>query len=993
MDYKHQRRHQVRHPKKKNPILLFFTVLFRIISRPFKILFRLLKGDRDKKAWAKIIALLSAIAVVGGGLFILIIIGIFSRDLPDPNKLIDRQVAQSTKIFDRTGETLLYEIAGDERRTIIQLDELPAYVPQAVIALEDKTFYEHSGFNYRRLALAVFKAATGSRGPGASTLTSQLVKNAILTPERTYTRKLKEMILTFRIEREFDKDQILQLYLNEIPYGSTAYGVESAANLYFDKSAKEITLAESALLAAIIQRPTYYSPYGNNVEALLARKDVTIDLMAEQGFITEQERDEAKQQELVFKEKREDITAPHFVFHVREQLVEQYGEHLVSQGGLNVITTLDLDKQQIAEQAMEDNRERNTANGASNAALVSLDPSNGEILAMIGSYDYFDDEIDGQVNVVTRPRQPGSSMKPLVYTLAFLRGYTPSTIVFDVETTFPSTDGAYEPKNYDLSQRGPVSLRKALQGSLNIPAVKALYLVGVQNFLDFAETLGYTSFEDRSRFGLSLVLGGGEVTLLEHAAAYAVLASEGMYHEPLAILEVKGTDGKTIDEFTSEGKEVLDTNAARTITDVLADNGARAYVFGLGSPLQLGGRPAAAKTGTTNDYRDAWMMGYTPSLVTGVWGGNNDFSEMNRGAGGSLVAGPIWQAYMLEALKGTSVESFTKPNIPTPDKAVLSGQGFGFTQVTIDRASEKLATNLTPESFREDRLYVDAHTILHYVNKANPTGPAPSNPESADANYRRWEDAVQGWIASRIENNEPLFEDAEEVTEGIPEGIVIEYGLPPTEEDDLHVIENQPRIRIVSPDDREELDERFINISVEVSAPRGVARVEYFLDDIFIGTSGTAPFNLATSLKSFPNGFYQLTAIAYDDIDNSAQTVARIEIQSDESYVQVNWVQPDEATEFEAGTQNIPVQLNIDTTESISQITFFAKEGVNEEIIQAIINPDSGTLEALWTPTTTGAYSLYAKVSVESTGVFTTPSRTVNVIEPQPEEGEQEASE
>jgi penicillin-binding protein 1C len=987
MDYKHQPRNQQRHKRKRNPLVVFLIVLWRIISRPFKIILRLLKGDRDAKSWAKIFALLGGIAIAGGGLFAIIVIAIFSRDLPDPNKLIDRQVAQSTKIFDRTGEELLYEISGDERRTIIQLEDIPDYVPKAVIALEDKTFYEHSGFNYQRLALAVIKAATGSSGPGASTLTSQLVKNAILTPERTYTRKLKEMILTFRIEKEFDKDQILQLYLNEIPYGSTAYGVESAANLYFDKSASDITLAESALLAAIIQRPTYYSPYGNNLDSLLARKDITLDLMAEQEYITEEDRDEAKAQELAFKERREDITAPHFVFHVRETLVEKYGEHLVNQGGLNVKTTLDLEKQVLAEEVMEENRERNNANGASNAALVSLDPNSGEILAMVGSYDYFDDEIDGQVNVTTRPRQPGSSMKPLVYTLAFLKGYPPSTMIFDVVTTFPATGGPYEPKNYDLSERGPVSLRKALQGSLNIPAVKTLYLVGVESFLDFAETLGYTTLQDRSRFGLALVLGGGEVTLLEHTAAYGVLAAEGVYHEPLAILEVTGTDGSVIDSFESDGKEVLDANIARITSNVLSDNQARAYVFGTGSQLQLGGRPAAAKTGTTNDYRDAWTMGYTPSLVTGVWGGNNDFSEMNRGAGGSLVAAPIWQSFMLKALAGTKVESFSTPKIPTSDKAALSGKGFGFTQVEIDRASEKLATPLTPESYREDRLYIEAHTILHYITRSNPTGPAPSNPSATDGNYEKWESAVQGWIASRIENNEPLFDNEDE--SGLPEGIIVEYGLPPTEEDDLHIAENQPKIKLVSPRNKEELDRRFIETEVEVSAPRGVTRVDYFLDDVFIGTSASAPFNLSTSLKSFPNGFYKLKAVAYDDIDNTSQTTTQIEIQSTDNYVKVDWLKPGSGEEYIIGTENISLQLDIDSKESVSQITFFARHGVNEELVEAVISPSQGILETLWTPNQVGEHTIYAKVSLERSGVFTTPSIMVTVIEP-PEETEEE---
>jgi len=976
--------HRRRHPKNRGPFARFFLILFRLIKRPFQIAFRVASGGNGWKGLAKVAVIWGSIGAVALGLIGLIVIGVYSRDLPDPDKLIDRQVAQSTKIYDRTGESLLYEISGDQKRTIIELEDLPDYAAQAVIALEDKTYYEHSGFNYRRLVLAVIKKLTGSRGPGASTLTSQLVKNAILSPERTISRKLKEFILVFQIERKFDKDQILQLYLNEIPYGSTAYGIESAANYYFDKSARDINIAESALLAAIIQRPTFYSPYGNNVDRLLARKDVTLNLMAEQGFITEAERDEAKAFELDFKAKREEITAPHFVFHVREQLVEKYGEHLVNQGGLVVKTTLDLEKQVIAEEVIEEQHEANLNNGASNNALVSLDPKTGEILAMVGSVDYFDEEIDGQVNVATRPRQPGSSMKPIVYTLAWARGYSPATMVFDVVTKFPATGNVYEPKNYDLSERGPVSLRKALQGSLNIPAVKALYLVGVNNFLDFAEELGYSTFEDRSRFGLSVVLGGAEVTLLEHTAAYATLAANGEYHEPLALLEVSTNEGEVLDTFESKSRQAIDENIAKITTNVLSDNGARAFVFGLGSPLQLGSRPAAAKTGTTNDYRDAWTMGYTPSLATGVWGGNNDFSEMNRGAGGSLVAAPIWQAYMLKALEDTPVESFAPATLPKPEKAVLSGQGFGFTQVTIDRASEKLATDLTPESFREERLFIEAHSILHYIDKSNPNGPIPVPP--SDPQYSNWEDAVQRWVQERIDSNEPIFEDTED--RGIPEGITIEYGLPPTEEDDLHIPSNQPSLSIVSPSNNEELQTRSINVSVNTTANRGIARVEYFLDDVFIGTSATAPYTFNGSLKSFPNGFYTLKAIAYDDIDNSAQTTIRIELQSDESYVKVNWVSPSNRTEFDFAS-TIPLQIDIDSPEAINQLTFFAEKLGSSEIVEALISPDNGILEVLWNPTEAGVYKLYAKVSIEGSGVFTTPSIEA-IVTPPPEEEESE---
>lgn len=960
----------------------FFRAIGRLLARPARIVWRLMKGKRTNKEMLKLALLSGAIAVAVLAVLGAATIAYFSRGLPDPDKLIDRNVAQSTKIYDRTGEHLLYEISGEQKRTIVKVEELPEYIPQAVIALEDRTFYEHSGFNFRRLIRAVAYKLVGQSGPGASTLTSQLVKNAILSPEKTVGRKLREMILTFQIERKFSKEQILQLYLNEIPYGSTAYGVEAASQLYFGKSAKDATLAEAALLAAIIQRPTYFSPYGSRVEELLARKDLTLALMQEQGFISEGEKEEAKKQELAFKERRENIDAPHFVFYVRDLLVERYGEHLVNRGGLVVRTSLDFEKQAMAEQAIADRVEFNKGFEASNASLVSLDTATGEVLAMVGSIDYFNDEVDGKVNVALRPRQPGSSFKPIVYTVAWQRGYTPSTVVFDVNTDFPGTGKLYQPKNYDLKERGPVSLRNALQGSLNIPAVKMLYLVGVSNVLDFADQLGYTTLKDRSRFGLSLVLGGGEVTLLEHTSAYATLATEGLYREPLPILEVRTNDGQVLDTFQPKERRVIDTNIARITNNVLSDNQARAYVFGLNSGLTLPGRPAAAKTGTTNDYRDAWTMGYVPSLATGVWVGNNDFSEMKRGGGSSLAA-PIWNAYMTAALKDTPVQAFGAPKIPVPDKPILSGQGFGVQQVTVDRATGKLATALTPQHFLEEKLYIDAHDILHYVDKRNPTGPAPVDPAASDSQYAVWEAAVQNWIKARIEKNEPIF-TKENVQ--FPEGIEIEYGAPPTEQDDVHVAENLPSISVTSPADDTRLTERFINATVEASAPRGISRVEFYLDGTLLSVDAEYPFFVDASLKSFPNGFYRLRALAFDDVDNSREASVRVQLQSDESFIGLEWEEPVDGMQIAHDTESVLLRLQINATERINQVTFFAMHAQTGEdaLINAIVAPESNRVTSLWKPAVPGDYRLYAKVSVEGIGVLTTAERRVTVEAPPP---------
>src|SRR3989338_5697158 len=424
---------------------------------------------------------------------------------------------------------------------------------------------------------------------------------------------------------------MLQIYLNEILYGSTYYAIEAATQNYYKKSVNDLTLGQTATLAALPKATTFYL---NNADRLQARRDYILGEMLDLDFITQEEHDAALLEETPVKVSLTNIDAPHFVHYVKEQLEETYGPRAVEEGGLKVITTLDYDKQKIAEEEVLKGVDAlSDRYGFSNGALVALDPKNGQIRAMVGSKDYFDDTIDGQVNVATRLRQPGSSFKPIVYTKAFAMGYTPNTILWDVETTFPTITGPYTPHNYDGTEHGPITMRKALQGSLNIPAVKTVYLVGLENALNFATSLGYSSFSDHSAFGLSVVLGGGEVKLLEHVNAYATFANEGVKNETVSILRVEDSDGTIIEEWKSqEGKRVLDTAIARTITHVLKDNEARSYVFGPNSYLQLGERPAAAKTGTTNDYRDAWTVGYTPSLAAGVWTGNNNNSQMKRGA-------------------------------------------------------------------------------------------------------------------------------------------------------------------------------------------------------------------------------------------------------------------------------------------------------------------------------------------------------------------------
>lgn len=822
------------------------------------------------KPWLKVATLVALALGILGFFAFTIYAAWVSRDLPDPNSLISRQIPQSTKIYDRTGTHLLYEIHGDEKRTLVPLEDIPDYAKHATIAIEDRQFYEHHGVYWRGLFRAVVvNTLRGQRISGTSTLTQQFVKNAVLTNERSLDRKLREFILALQIEQKYSKDQILQLYLNEIPYGSTIYGIEAAAQTYFGKPAKELTIDESALLASIPQRPSFYSPYSasgaaEEFKTLIGRQHYTIDRMVADGYITQEEGENAKSIDTLAKVKPRtlgDIRAPHFVMHVREQLETAYGVKTVGEGGLNVITTLDWDKQQIAEEEVKKGVEaRGERYGFGNAALISLDPKNGQVLAMVGSKDFFDKEIDGQVNVTLSPRQPGSSFKPIVYAAAFARGYLPETQVWDVNTTFKTETQNYEPKNYDLRERGPVSLRQALQGSLNIPAVKALYLVGIGPLIDFAEELGYSTFNDRSRFGLSLVLGGGEVLPLEHAAAFAAFAREGEYRTPSSILKVTDAQGKILEEWKEpEPKRVLDTQTTRLVNDVLSDNNARAYVFGQNNSLTLPGRPVAAKTGTTNNFKDAWTAGYTPGLVTVVWVGNSKGQEMKRGADGSIIAAPIWQAYMRRALEGSDVERFTAPAPPQTTKLALLGKVFE-EKVKVNKITGKRATELTPPEFVEERLNRVAHSILWYVDRNDPTGPAPTNPAS-DPQFANWESAVRAWVEKTQWN----------ATSTIP----LEY-------DDVFTEANRPKVTVLTPSENSTLATRVFTVRALLTGARPIVRVEAYLDGLPIGSTDSAPWEFEVRVPNrVEKGFRTLTIRAYDDVGLPGEASINVNLVAD----------------------------------------------------------------------------------------------------------------
>ncbi len=727
--------------------------------------------------------------------------------IPAINSFENRQVAESTKIYDRTGNIVLYDVHGSVRRTAVPLEEISPYIQKATIAIEDATFYEHHGFRPTRFMLAAWAdITTGSFGQGGSTITQQVVKNALLTRKKTITRKMQEIILAIRLERVFSKDEILSVYLNENPYGGTIYGVEEASEYFFGVDAKDVTLAQAAYLAALPQAPTYYSPHGNHRDALDARKDRVLFEMLDHKMITQEEYDDAKAEQVQFLDVAEaGIKAPHFVFYIREYLESKYGVDAVQKEGLKVITTLDYDLQKKAEETVTEyapGMEKNF--DASNTGMVAVEPVTGQILTMVGSRGYFDETIDGKVNVTTSLRQPGSSFKPIVYATAFQEGYTPDTIVFDLKTQFStacepndfkSEAPCYSPENFDLKFSGPMKLRDALAQSKNIPAVKTLYLAGVNESLEMAQKLGISTLTDASRYGLTLVLGGGEVSLLEITGAYSVFANDGVRNPPTGILRVEDRDGAVLEEYERKEERVIEPQIARLVNDVLSDNVARTPEFGADSPLNFPGYKVADKTGTTNDYRDVWIIGYTPGISIGAWAGNNDNSPMQKKIAAYIIA-PMWHEFFEYAMEKYPAEPFTPPS-PEPDRdsfpPVLRGEW-----------------NTNPSQ--------GIHEILHWVDKNNPRAPGGSS--RGDSQYRYWDYPVQLWAAGQP-------------TPGGTDGSVpVEGGPSPVS-----------GFRILTPEPGAFVGVgRPMSITSYYPNPGNVIQITYMLNGIPIGTASQPPY-------------------------------------------------------------------------------------------------------------------------------------------------------
>jgi len=649
------------------------------------------KNKRKNKVFSVLIFFISFflfILLFLGGLFIY-----YAKDLPRPERFTERIFAQSTKIFDRTGEVLLYEMYGEEKRETIPLNLVPEHLKNAIIATEDANFYSHFGIDLRAIFRSILINLKIKKPVyGGSTISQQLIRSTFLTREKTIKRKIREIILTLELERRYSKDQILEWYINQIPFGPNLYGIESASKAYFNKSAKDLTLGESAVLAALIQAPSYLSPFGKHKNELLVRKDYVLDRMVKENYITREEAEKEKKKEIKFAEKKVPTKAIHFVLFVQEQLLKEYSREFLERGGLKIYTSLDWELQKAAEIAVAEGVKRNKKYSAHNASLVAINPKTGEILAMVGSANWFgkpypegcektpeiDCLFDPKVNIATysKGRQPGSAFKPFVYATAFCKKdkegkkIDDKYIVVDEPTNFGIFGGKpYIPQNYDGRFRGPVTLREALAQSLNVPSVKVLaYLAGLEDSIETAKRMGITTLtKPPSYYGLSIVLGGGEVRLLDMVSAYGVFATEGIRIPPVAILKIEDSNGKVIYQAKKTERKVLETEVARLINDILSDNEARAPMFGKHSSLYFKDYQVAAKTGTTNSFRDAWTIGYTPSIVAGVWVGNNDNSPMAKKPA-VVLAGPIWHQFMEKALLKFPKENFIPPENKTENQ-------------------------------------------------------------------------------------------------------------------------------------------------------------------------------------------------------------------------------------------------------------------------------------------------------------------------------------
>ncbi len=801
----------------------------------------------------------------------------YAKDLPQPDKVVRRE-GFSTIIYDRNGE-VLYDVFNNQNRIPVQLSDIPLYLKQGTISIEDKTFYQHQGFDPLGYLRAIKQIVVNHSLAGGSTLTQQLVKNVLLTSERTIPRKIKEFILAVQIEKKYSKDQILQMYLNEAPYGGTAWGVESASEQYFAKHVKDLTLTESAFLAGLPQLPSVYSPYGSETKAYIWRTEQVLRRMREDGYISSKQEQESDAQlpNLKFTQGGGiNIKAPHFVMYVRQKLVEQFGEQMVENGGLRVTTTLDYKLQEQAEQIVQEEAAKLKPYKANNAAAVILNPQTGEILSTIGSKDYFDKTIDGNVNVTTSLRQPGSAGKPIIYALAFKNGYTPGSVLMDVPTDFPSGDPTkpiYTPVNYDGKFRGAVQIRFALGNSINLPAVKMVGLLGVKNVMQLGYDMGISTWEPTSqnlqKVGLSLALGGKEVRLLELASAYGVFATSGIRYDPIAITKVSDSSGKTLFEYRkTSGQRVLTPDVTFLISHILSDNNARTMDFGPNSYLVIPGRTVSVKTGTTDQKRDNWTIGYTTSVTVGVWVGNNDNSPMNPViTSGVTGAAPIWNRLMRLALKDKPDQQLSKPD--NVNAVEIDAFGGGLPMSGQPKRTEYFIKGTEPAGLSS--IYQNLKISKNDPSKlANPVEIAAgdytekqffvfkeSDPVSTDG-QNRWQKGIDDWANSQSDDR---------------------YKAP---KDTSSAAGDRVVIKIKSPSDQSQQNSNNVSFEASSVSQREVIRMELLVDGNVVNSVSGGSFNQSVNIATGP---HEIKIRGTDSAGNQGDTTIRIGVNVPWNYV------------------------------------------------------------------------------------------------------------
>ncbi len=813
-------------------------------------------------------------AVIIGFIFSFALFAWYAKDLPSPSKL-SQQTGYSTVFLDRDGK-VLYDMYKDKNRVPVAFEETPKTLREATIAIEDKNFYKHKGISETGMIRAVFNMFLGRGLQSGSTITQQLTKNVLLTSRQTIARKVQELILAFEVERRYKKDEILLMYLNESPYGGSYWGVGTAAKAYFGKSVKDLTLVESAILAGLPQSPSYYSPFIGKNNAWKDRTRNVLRRMREDGYISRDLENVSlkKVEQIKFTAPKILIEAPHFVFYVKDQIENEYGSKIIDQG-VKIKTTLSLDVQQKAEKIVKEEIGKLKDFNATNAAVVILDAKTGEILAMIGSYD-FNDEKFGKFNAALGLRQPGSAMKPFTYGLAFEKGYTPSTVFMDVKTTFPDQGGKeYTPENYDGKFRGPVQLRFALGNSINLPAVKLLAVIGLRDFLSKLNELGLTTFapndKNLARFGLSLTLGGGETTLFDLTSAYSVLATGGIKHEVSSINDVTDFKGKNIfKKVRTQERQVFSPEVSFLISHILSDNNARLDEFGPNSYLNIPGKTVSVKTGTTDDKRDNWAVGYTKSIVVGVWVGNNDNSKMNpKIASGATGASPIWYRIMREVLKkyedgimdkpdkvkALTIDAFLgglpKDGYPTRSEYFIEGRepkdiSPWYKKIKVSKSNGKLANEVEVKSGN----YEEKDFIVI----------TESDPVSLDGK-NRWQEAINAWAGQQGDNK---FKPPTETSDASADSIIVS---------------------IKSPSNQSTVSSGNLNIKVKIVSLDKLKNVKIKLNGSEIKNWNEDKKDIDETISITEDGVYELQVVATNEKDKQGESTIKFGVNKSWDYV------------------------------------------------------------------------------------------------------------